>query len=211
MSKQQLSTFLLVLVVLVVGARCTPAASAPQASATATESGRASEAMETPEAAVTPSPTASPTAVRPTMSPTPSPTPSNATPTPSPSAVPPAAALYGFQVSYTLDAEPDDPEAGPQEGQRWIVVVAALQNNSGQPVTIARESLSLIDQEGGRYAPDAPDEATQPPLIGTRLEAGEDLLGLVRFTIPEEAQAVTLVWCPDGPAPCDQPLTAPIP
>ncbi|MFP4344200.1 MAG: DUF4352 domain-containing protein [Anaerolineales bacterium] len=213
MSIQQLSKLMVVLLVMLFSTRCTPEAPGPQFSATATEAASASETLETSGEVAPPSPTASPTAVQPTMTPTPSPTASHTppTPTPSPSAVPPAAAMYGFQVSYTLDAEPDEPGTGPQEGQRWIVVVAAVQNNSDQPVTVMRESLTLIDREGGRYTPDAPDEGTQPPLIGTRLETGEDLLGLVRFTIPEEAQPVTLAWCPSGPAPCDQPLAAPIP
>jgi len=121
-------------------------------------------------------------------------------------------ARYGFQVSYALDdVEPDDPAAGPPEGERWIVVVTAIQNETNDPIVIERQSLALVDQQGNRYAADEPGEETQPPLVGARLEPGEDILGLVRFTIPEDTDAAMLEWCPGGSAPCDQPLTAPIP
>lgn len=170
-----------------------------------TEAATVPMTAETPEATTAPSstPGATPT--------TPAPTATAAeTATPTPTALPLTEA-YGFQVSYTLDMEPDDPAAGPPEGERWIVVVTAIQNNSGEPLVIERQSLILIDQQGGRYVPDEPDEETSPPLVGARLEAGEDLLGLVRFTIPDDARPVTLEWCPQGPTPCSQPLVAPVP
>jgi hypothetical protein len=134
---------------------------------------------------------------------------SETTPTPSPTA---GATLtpvpYGFQVSYTLDASDD---ANPPEGKRWLVVVTAIQNNGAAPITIEQQSLALVDQDGERYTPDEPTEETQPPLVGAYLEAGEDILGLVRFTIPDDAEVTTLEWCPQGSIPCSQPLTAAIP
>jgi hypothetical protein len=129
---------------------------------------------------------------------------------PTPTAVS-ATAVYGFQVSYTLETTPEDPAVGPSEGMRWFVVVAAIQNDSDQALMIGRESLTLIDKQGARYSPDEPSEDTQPPLVGTRIEAGEDLLGLVRFTIPEDIQPDALEWCTQGTDPCREPLTAPIP
>jgi hypothetical protein len=124
----------------------------------------------------------------------------------------PTTPQYGFQVSYALDnVEPDDPAAGPSEGERWIVVVTAIQNESNDPIVIERQSLALVDQQGNRYTADEPGDETQPPLVGARLEPGEDILGLVRFTIPDDADAAMLEWCPGDSAPCDQPLTAPIP
>ena len=164
---------------------------------------------ETPETTPTASPTPTLTPVPPTFTPTPSPPPptatppSTGTPTPSPTLAGP---LYGLQVSYTIE----ETEEAPQ-GEKWIVVVTAVQNNSDEEVVIERESLTLIDERGERYPADDPSDETDPPLVGARLEAGGDLLGLVRFTTPEAAQAVTLEWCPDGPASCSEPLTAPIP
>jgi len=124
----------------------------------------------------------------------------------------PPAEAFGFQVSYALDdVEPQDPAAGPPAGDKWIVVVTAIQNNSNEPVTITQESLTLIDQSGERYSPDEPDEETQPPLVGARLEPGDNLLGLVRFTTPDDTEPATLEWCSRGPAPCSDPLTSPVP
>lgn len=167
----------------------------------ATETSPSLPAAGTSEATRTPVLTPSATSVPPTVA---------ATPTAAPTATP-AGPEYGFQVSYTLDAEPDDPATGPPEGERWIVVVTAVQNQSAQAIVIERQSLALVDEEGERYLPDEPDEETQPPLVGARLEAGEDLLGLARFAVPEDSEPLVLEWCPGTSIPCSQPLTAPIP
>lgn len=119
---------------------------------------------------------------------------------------------YGFQVSYALDnVEPDDPDNGPPEGQQWLVVVTAIQNGSDDAIVVGQPSLTLIDQQGERYVPDEASEETQPALVGARLEPGEDILGLVRFTVPDGIDPATLEWCPQGTSPCDQPLSSPIP
>jgi len=181
-----------------------------------------------PDATITPSPTASATpvtltpsartatAAAPGTSTTSPPAPTGTTtaaPIGTPTASPaPPMARYGFQVSYALDdVAPDDSDAGPPEGERWIVVVTAIQNENNESIVIERQSLALVDQQGNRYAADEPGDETQPPLVGARLEPGEDVLGLVRFTLPEDAEAATLEWCPGSSAPCGQPLTAPIP
>ena len=175
--------------------------------------GTATEPTPSPMIDETPAP-ATATATR---SPTPPPPPPGETATAAPPATPTptavsATALYGFQVSYTLEIAPDDPTAeGPPEGMRWIVVVAAIQNDSAEALAIERQSLTLIDQDGQRYTPDEPTEETQPPLVGARIGAGEDLLGLVRFTIPEDANPDALEWCSQGTDPCREPLIAPIP
>lgn len=190
---------------------CTGCSAPPMpADVAVTETAPSSTADETP-AETTPLPTMTAAG-----SPEPTPLPPNGTATAAPPSTPTptavsATALYGFQVSYTLETTPDDPAEGPPEGMRWIVVVAAIQNDSAEPLAIERESLSLIDQQGERYTPDEPSEETQPPLAGARIGAGEDLLGLVRFTIPEDANPDALEWCTQGTDPCREPLTAPIP
>jgi hypothetical protein len=134
-------------------------------------------------------------------------TPTPATPTPRPE-------TYGISddvvlaVSYALEGQG---ETEPPAGQKRVVVVASVQNRGEQPLTITRESLTLIGSEGTRFSPEEPDENTEPPLVGTTLEPGEDLLGLAAFIVPEEVTAAELELCPGGPAPCDLPLTAPIP
>lgn len=216
--------FLLVLITLLpVGCRAQPS----ETDVTPTETIARTPTGE-PEATMAPGPTASATPVTPTPAAptatatalgtaTSSPPAPTGTTTAAPPGTPtlspePAMARYGFQVSYALDdVEPDDPAAGPPEGEKWIVVVTAVQNESNEPVVIERESLALVDQQGNRYAADEPGEETQPPLVGARLEPEEDILGLVRFTIPEDTDAATLEWCPGGTAPCSQPLTSPIP
>jgi hypothetical protein len=118
---------------------------------------------------------------------------------------------YLLQVSYTVERDEASGDAGPPEGSQWLIVVAAIENESAQPLTVARGSLILISENGEEFEADAPDESTQPPLVGAELAPGESILGLVRFTIPNNTVANVLQWCPLGLSPCEVTVRAPIP
>lgn len=106
---------------------------------------------------------------------------------------------------------PIDPPFLPGEGKKWILVVATLSNLGGDPVIVSTDSLTLIGRDRIRFTPDPPDELTQPALIGTRLEAGDWKMGMVRFEVPMEAIGDALEWCPATVITCTLPLQSPIP
>jgi hypothetical protein len=116
---------------------------------------------------------------------------------------------YSVVVSYTIEDEASFPAGTPTapEGQRWIFVLAAINNVGGEPVEITADSLVLIDALGNRY-PAEDDDAIMPPLVGQTLEQDSSVYGLARFAVPPEAQAAILEWCPLEA--CEQPLRAPI-
>ena len=107
---------------------------------------------------------------------------------------------------------PADSPMRAVDGQKWVVVLAGVNNFQRMPVTITHESLVLIDQAGIRYLPDLPDEQTQPALVGKVVAAGQRVLGLVRFQVPPEVTGEWLEWCPAAPtADCADPARSPIP
>ncbi len=107
---------------------------------------------------------------------------------------------------------PADSPMRAADGQKWVLVLAGLNNFQSMPVSITQESLMLIDQTGIRYLPDLPDEQTQPALVGKVVAAGQRVLGLVRFQVPPEATGAWLEWCPAAPAAdCADPARSPIP
>ncbi|MDX1992186.1 MAG: hypothetical protein SF029_07345 [bacterium] len=116
---------------------------------------------------------------------------------------------YSVVVSYTIEDEASFPAGTPDapEGQRWIFVLAAINNVGGEPVEITAESLVLIDALGNRYTAED-DDAIMPPLVGQTVEQDSSVYGLARFAVPPEAQAAILEWCPLEA--CEQPLRAPI-
>lgn len=115
---------------------------------------------------------------------------------------------YYIAVLGSFETMPEGVPA-PPAGSRWFAVTATLANQTGAAVSVSAESLTLIDAEGERYAPEAPDEFTQPPLVGAALTEGTSVLGLARFALPEGAEAALLEWCPAED--CDQPLQAVVP
>jgi len=115
---------------------------------------------------------------------------------------------YYIAVLGSFETMPEGVPA-PPAGSRWFAVTATLANQTGAAVSVSAERLTLIDAEGERYAPEAPDEFTQPPLVGAALTEGTSVLGLARFALPEEAEAALLEWCPAED--CDQPLQAVVP
>jgi hypothetical protein len=117
---------------------------------------------------------------------------------------------YRLLVSYGV-LYPGTEQMAPPAGRQWLLVVARVDNVAGEPVEIRPELLTLVDEIGRRYRPDAPDEKTQPALVGVHLNQGEGLLGLVRFTLPQGAAASYLEWCPQEGEGCPRPLRAPIP
>ena len=116
---------------------------------------------------------------------------------------------YGIDVSYTTEAPDNDSFGVPPDGERWLIVVGTLRNDAGDTVTVNAEHLTLLDAQGNRYSPEAPDDSTQPPMVSAELAEGESVLGLVRFAIPEDVTPILLEWCPEGN--CEPPLQAQIP
>jgi hypothetical protein len=117
---------------------------------------------------------------------------------------------YFLAISAVIDADsaPEDTPPAP-EGSQWIIVMASLGSQAGETVQVFAEDLTLIDSDGSLYMPEVADSATEPPLVGTTVEAGTSLRGLVRFAIPAEATPAFLQWCPGGD--CDQRLQTTFP
>jgi hypothetical protein len=116
---------------------------------------------------------------------------------------------YRLLVNYAV-TYPGTEQLAPPPGRQWLLLVARADNVSGEPITVAPGSLTLVDTVGRRHVPDTPDAQTQPPLIGAHLAAGEGLLGLVRFTVPQGTAAHYLEWCPQQED-CPRPLLALVP
>ena len=107
----------------------------------------------------------------------------------------PDAERYTLAVTYTLDSDFPEEYPQPEAGEKWIVVVATLTNVSSAALVLEDQALTLVDEEGNRYAPEAPDEFTTPPLVGATIEANTSYLGLVRYSVPETAEPNELIWC----------------
>lgn len=116
---------------------------------------------------------------------------------------------YFIAVNYTVDPSQDATLAGIRADQRGWIIVASLGNQTDAPVTVAAAHLTLIDAQGGEYAPQPPNDETQPPLVGLEIPAGESFVGLVLFILPAEATPARLAWCPGGA--CEQKIEANIP
>ena len=119
-----------------------------------------------------------------------------------------------FAVAVAIaeqDYEPGHSPVRPPVGYHWILLSVSLQNNTDQIITVGRDSLTLIDQQGGRHAPTDPSFPVQVQLVGSDVTSLESQMGSVLFEVPEEALGVELEWCPRGPADCEQPLRSPLP
>jgi hypothetical protein len=121
---------------------------------------------------------------------------------------------YYVAVSYAQDFVPEGVPA-PPAGQMWLVVVATLGNQSGPTAQVAAEDLALIDEAGGRIAPEPPDDTTQPAMIGAALAEGQSILGIARFAVPvgTTPSSLALEWCPlraDDDS-CPEPIRSAIP
>ena len=112
--------------------------------------------------------------------------------------------ITGATEEYLPDGTPDAPE-----GSRWVVVNASIINSSRTSLEVLPASLSLLDEQGQRYAADAPDESLRPSLIGSMARAQESLRGLARFAVPLNVRVVSLEWCPD--AACSERLVIDLP
>ncbi|GEM_PF-4419698 len=107
---------------------------------------------------------------------------------------------------------PADLSLQPAEGQKWVLVLAGLNNFQSTPITVTLESLVLVDQAGNRYWPDPPDDQTQPALIGKVVSMNQRALGLVRFQVPAGTVGERVEWCPTAPhVECADPAQSPIP
>lgn len=112
--------------------------------------------------------------------------------------------LFRLSVNYAL------PNPNPNDDTtRLLNVQGGVANNSDAEVIIARESLFVADEEGVRYYADEPDERTRPPLVGTALRAKFSGFGVVRFTVPVDANIKYFGWCPDN-TDCPDPLVVEI-
>lgn len=116
---------------------------------------------------------------------------------------------YTIAVTAAQDRflPPELPDA--PSGFRWILIVATLANEQGDTVTVTQDTLRLVDETGEGYPPAAPDEFTNPAIVGAELAEGESISGLVRFAFPVDVEPNSLQWCPDPS--CSDALNSPVP
>lgn len=103
-------------------------------------------------------------------------------------------------VSYSVEDSSSFPVNTPPApgGHRWIYLVATFHNLSDTSINIEQTTVRLIDTEGNHYLPELPDDATQPAIVRADIASNTHLYGLIRFGMPQEAQASLLEWCPRG-------------
>jgi hypothetical protein len=107
----------------------------------------------------------------------------------------PDAERYSIAVTYTLDSDFPEEYPLPEAGEKWLVVVATLTNVSSAAVTLERESLILVDEDGAQYQPEIPDEFMTPPLVGATVEANTSHIGLLRYSLPQTVEPEEIIWC----------------
>jgi len=129
--------------------------------------------------------------------------------TPEPQPLTPNNGSYSISVSYTLDGSTMNAPSEDQTGLEDLVVVSSLENQTSRTVAISAEDIVLVDADANRFEPEAPNSATQPPLIGAELAPNESILGLVSFHLPSGTVPAYLEWCIEGD--CEQAVQAPIP
>ena len=129
--------------------------------------------------------------------------------TPEPQPITPNNGSYSISVSYTLDGSTMNAPSEDQTGLEDLVVVSSLENQTSGTVAISAEDIVLVDADANRFEPEAPNSATQPPLIGAELAPNESILGLVSFHLPSGTVPAYLEWCIEGD--CEQAVQAPIP
>lgn len=112
---------------------------------------------------------------------------------------------YYIAVSYVSEEDASEISAG----QKRLSVTTALGNISGPRTTVEREALTLVSDTGERYQP-AADEASSD-VLGVPLNADQGVYGFLIFEVPASFGPGWLEWCPDGVAPCEQPLRTPLP
>lgn len=112
--------------------------------------------------------------------------------TPEPNAVISSDGDYYVAVSYAQEVE------NPPNGKRQIIITATLANTGGETVEVAPEHLILVDTNDKRYAPETPDQDTNPALVDTKLLQGASVYGFVKYTLPMDATPKLLEWCPGG-------------
>ena len=95
---------------------------------------------------------------------------------------------------HTQETMPMLPDA--PEGQKFVELRGTLANLTGNPITVDRNSLALIDQQFNRYAPVIPEEGARTYLAGAELNGTGTFRGSVRFSIPDDAVPYLLEWCP---------------
>lgn len=93
------------------------------------------------------------------------------------------------------------------QGQRWVIMLVALSNQTGSDVLVTPGSLFLIAEDGARYPAEAPDAATMPPAVGENVGADSSVYGLARFAVPQNLEILALEWCPGED--CDNPVRTP--
>jgi hypothetical protein len=107
----------------------------------------------------------------------------------------PDAERYSVAVTYTLDSDFPEEYPQPEAGEKWLVVVATLTNVSSAAITLERESLILVDEDGTQYQPEIPDEFMTPPLVGATVAANTSHIGLLRYSLPQTVEPTEIIWC----------------
>lgn len=115
---------------------------------------------------------------------------------------------YAISISSIIEegSFPQGTPAAPQ-GQRWVIMLVALSNQTDSAVLVTPESLFLIAEDGARYPAQAPDAATMPPAVGENVGADSSVYGLARFAVPQSTEILALEWCPGED--CDNPVRTP--
>lgn len=115
---------------------------------------------------------------------------------------------YAISISNIVE-EGSFPQGTPPapQGQRWVIVLVALSNQTSAGVLVTPGSLFLIAEDGARYPAEAPDAATMPPAVGENVGADSSVYGLARFAVPQNLELLALEWCPGED--CDNPVRTP--
>lgn len=114
-------------------------------------------------------------------------------------------AEYYAAVSYVTEEESAELPAG----QKRLTVTTALGNLSGPSLIIEWQMLALVSSAGKRYSP-VPDDGNSE-VLGVQLNEDQGVYGFLGFNVPTDFSEGVLEWCPDGAAPCPQPIRAPLP
>lgn len=95
------------------------------------------------------------------------------------------------------------------EGHHWIVATVSLGNNSDSAISINKEDINLVGENGWRYPARDMIDRVAPTLAGSTLEKNESIYGFALFLLPEEVEPSLFEWCPAG-ACNEKPLQASI-
>ncbi|MEZ4731082.1 MAG: hypothetical protein R3E79_28510 [Caldilineaceae bacterium] len=110
-------------------------------------------------------------------------------------------------VTYVVE----DETATLPAGQKRVIVTAAINNETDQPVAVAPTQLALILPDGTRYTANSADPQITPALVDTVIEPQGSIYGFATFDVAQEIDSGVLEWCIDGATPCQQAIQSALP